>query len=113
MARSAWALAVVLALPSLCAGQAWPHIGYDSYRSGKSPYLGPQLTPSGYRFTFSLPDAGSASPPTIGSSGSVYTCSSNSHCYAFSGTTGALQWTYTAGGAVYSSPTIDTAGNRA
>ncbi|MGA1841912.1 MAG: PQQ-binding-like beta-propeller repeat protein [bacterium] len=89
------------------AESAWPCKGYDSKRTGQSPYEGMQ-TDSILKWVY---QTGKAiwSSPSIGVEGAIYVGGYDGKLYALN-PDGSLKWNYLTEGPVISSPAIDSEG---
>src|SRR4030042_1604255 len=87
---SACILGVVLSSDSLMAFR-WPSLGGSFQRSGRSEALGP-------------------GPGTMGPDGTLYVGSTDGRLFAID-PNGLPRWTWSAGGAIYSSPAVGSTGS--
>ncbi|MEW6382096.1 MAG: PQQ-binding-like beta-propeller repeat protein [bacterium] len=89
------------------AESAWPCRGYNSGRTGQSPYLGAQTGTLKWRYQTADKIYSS---PVIGMDGTVYIAGLDSKLYALKPESGGLLWKYQATDKIYASPAIGADG---
>ena len=88
------------------ANSSWPKMGHDLNNTGQSQYTGPQTNATKWNYTV---NGSISSSPVIGSDGTIYFGSWDSHLYALN-PNGTQKWNYTAGSIISVSPVIGSDG---